>query len=85
MIELQVENIVETRLDRFLRQKFAYLTQGVIEKNLRKGQIKVNGKKAKADKRVSKGDVVNIANYLINENLTIREKTFFFSCRHFIS
>jgi len=77
MIELQVENIVETRLDRFLKQKFAYLTQGVIEKNLRKGQIQVNGKKAKADKRVSKGDVVNIANYLINENLTIREKTFF--------
>ena len=64
MIELQVENIVETRLDRFLRQKFAYLTQGVIEKNLRKGQIQVNGKKAKADKGVSKGDVVNIANYL---------------------
>jgi len=45
MIELRVENIIETRLDRFLRQKFTYLTQGVVEKNLRKGQIKVNGKK----------------------------------------
>ena len=60
MIELRVEDIIETRLDRFLRQKFAYLTQGVIEKNLRKGQIKVNAKKAKAYTRISNGDVVNI-------------------------
>ncbi len=77
MIELQVENVIETRLDRFLRQKFAYLTQGVVEKNLRKGQIKVNGKKVKAHTRINKGDVVNIANYLINENLIIPQKTFF--------
>jgi 23S rRNA pseudouridine955/2504/2580 synthase len=77
MIELQVENIVKTRLDRFLRQKFAYLTQGVIEKNLRKGQIKVNAKKVKAHTRICKGDVVNIANCLINENLTVLQKTFF--------
>jgi 23S rRNA pseudouridine955/2504/2580 synthase len=77
MIELRVENIIETRLDRFLRQKFTYLTQGVVEKNLRKGQIKVNGKKVKAHTRINKGDVVNIANYLINENLIIPQKTFF--------
>jgi 23S rRNA pseudouridine955/2504/2580 synthase len=77
MIELRVEDIIETRLDRFLRQKFAYLTQGIVEKNLRKGQIKVNSKKVKAHTRINKGDVVNIANYLINENLIIPQKTFF--------
>lgn len=77
MIELLVESAIETRLDRFLRQKFAYLTQGVIEKNLRKGQITVNGKKVKAHTRISKGDVVNIANYLINENFILPKKTFF--------
>lgn len=36
MIELRVEDIIETRLDRFLRQKFAYLTQGVVEKKFTK-------------------------------------------------
>lgn len=77
MIELRVEDIIDTRLDRFLRQRFAYLTQGVVEKNLRTGQIKVNGQKVKAHTRINKGDVVNIANYLINENLVISQKHFF--------
>ena len=80
MTELIVEDLIETRLDRFLRRKFIYLTQGIIEKNLRKGQIKVNDKIAKASTRVSKGDIVIIADYLINAvnaDLLTSPKTYF--------
>ena len=79
MIELLVEELIETRLDRFLRRKFIYLTQGVIEKSLRKSQIKINGKPAKASNRIGRGDVVIISNHLINElNSTLPQKNFFF-------
>jgi 23S rRNA pseudouridine955/2504/2580 synthase len=78
MTKLLVEELIETRLDRFLRRKFVYLTQGIIEKTLRKGQIKVNDKNAKASTRVRKGDIVIIADYLINEeNHTLRKKNYF--------
>ena len=78
MTKLLVEELIETRLDRFLRRKFVYLTQGIIEKTLRKGQIKVNDKNAKASTRVHKGDIVIIADYLINkENHTLHKKNYF--------
>ena len=67
MTKLLVEELRETRLDRLLRQKFIYLTQGIIEKNLRKGKIKVNETNAKASTRVCKGDVIIIADHLIND------------------
>ncbi len=77
-MELLVEELIETRLDRFLRRKFIYLTQGLIEKSLRKGQIKVNDKNAKANTRVRRGDMVLIADYLINEvNSTLPQKNYF--------
>ncbi len=69
MTKLLVEELRETRLDRLLRQKFIYLTQGIIEKNLRKGNIKVNEKIAKSSTRVCKGDVILIADHLINNDL----------------
>lgn len=65
MVKLSVNNFPEIRLDRFLRKNFTYLTQGVIEKCLRKNQIKINNQKAKSNNKISNGDVVNIANYLI--------------------
>ena len=38
----------EMRLDRWLRNKLGKIPQGLIEKNLRLGKIKVNKKKVKA-------------------------------------
>jgi 23S rRNA pseudouridine955/2504/2580 synthase len=49
-----------TRLDRVLRERYKGLTQGVIEKALRKGLIKVNGKKADSKLRVIDNDTINI-------------------------
>jgi 23S rRNA pseudouridine955/2504/2580 synthase len=46
----------EVRLDRFLRRKFTTLTQGRIEQMIRKGQIRIDGVRAKkAGDRLSPG------------------------------
>ena len=48
------------RLDRYLRLEFEGLTQGLIEKSIRKGLIKVNEKKAKSSDRIKNGDVLDL-------------------------
>ena len=53
----------ETRIDRWLKRNFSSLNQNFIEKNLRKGLIKINGNKIKANYKVIKNDIVNIFNY----------------------
>lgn len=78
MITLIVEEQNETRLDRFLKRKFIYLTQGIIERSLRKKQIKLNNKNAQANTRVQKGDTIIIADYLVNEkNFSTEQKNYF--------
>jgi len=53
----------ETRIDRWLKRNFSSLNQNFIEKNLRKGLIKINHSKVKANYKVIKDDIVNIFNY----------------------
>ena len=53
----------ETRIDRWLKRNFSSLNQSFIEKNLRKGLIKINQHKVKANYKVIKNDIVNIFNY----------------------
>ena len=53
----------ETRIDRWLKRNFSSLSQNFIEKNLRKGLIKINQSKVKANYKVIKNDIVNIFNY----------------------
>ena len=53
----------ETRIDRWLKRNFSSLNQGFIEKNLRKGFIKINHSKVKANYKVMNNDIVNIFNY----------------------
>jgi len=50
----------ETRLDRFLRRRVEGLTQGVIQKFLRTGKIRVNGARAAANQHLVPGDTVTI-------------------------
>ena len=46
------------RLDRFLRNKLGKLPQGLIEKNLRTGKIKLNKKKTKSSVKVRTNDKI---------------------------
>ncbi len=50
----------DTRLDRWLRRYHPQLTQGALQKMLRTGQIRVDGKRAEANTRLLAGQVVRI-------------------------
>jgi len=50
----------DTRLDRWLRRHFPQLTQGALQKMLRTGQIRVDGKRAEAATRLAAGQELRI-------------------------
>lgn len=58
MLILVKNHSLPIRLDRYLRLLHPNLTQGVIEKNLRKGYIKVNNVKSSSNNRVKNGDEI---------------------------
>lgn len=54
-----VEDGQDVRLDRYLKRLFPSITQGVIEKSVRKKDIKVNGKKASTSTRLNNNDIIS--------------------------
>ena len=50
----------ETRLDRWFRRHYPQLTQGALQKLLRTGQIRVDGKRAEANTRVIPGQEIRV-------------------------
>jgi len=50
----------DTRLDRWLRRYYPQLTQGALQKMLRTGQIRVDGKRAEANTRLLGGQEIRI-------------------------
>lgn len=52
------DNGAEMRLDRYLRSKIPGLTQGVLQKLLRNGKVRLNGAKADANTRLALGDTL---------------------------
>ena len=64
----------ETRIDRWLKRNFSSLNQNFIERNLRKGLIKINHSKVKANYKVIKNDIVNIFDYSKNNYIHIIKK-----------
>ena len=50
----------EQRLDRWLKRRFPQLTQGAIEKMCRRGELRVNGGRVKANTRVEPGQDVRV-------------------------
>jgi 23S rRNA pseudouridine955/2504/2580 synthase len=53
-------NFHDTRLDKFIRRKYEGVNLTGIFKMIRKGKIKVNGKKVKQNYRLQEGDVVKV-------------------------
>ena len=62
----------DMRLDRWLRFNIGNIPQGLIEKYLRTGKIKLNRKKVKSSFKVKTKDEVNIFNIEFKE--TIQQK-----------
>ncbi len=50
----------DVRLDRWLKRRFPGLTQGQVEKLLRKGEVRVDGGRAKSSTRLTAGQVVRV-------------------------
>ena len=70
MILLTVNTALPVRLDRYLTKLYPTLTQGILQKALRFGFIKVNYKKSSTNIRVVNSDIISVD----NEKLTLREK-----------
>lgn len=62
------QNDLDRRIDKIIRIFIPEISLSLIYKDLRKGLIKVNGKKTKEDYRVQSGDVVNIAAFLLQKD-----------------
>lgn len=58
------------RLDRWFKLHYAGLGFGALQKLLRSGQIRLNGKRVKADVRVSYGQIVRVPPLNLGENTT---------------
>ena len=66
----------DMRIDRFIRSHLGNIPQGLIEKNLRSGKIKLNHKKVKSSQKVKTGDKVNIFNLNFEEKIQQIKKKF---------
>ena len=59
----------DMRIDRWLRFKVGKIPQGLIEKHLRSGKIKINKKKIKSSAKVKTNDIINIFNLDFKETI----------------
>jgi 23S rRNA pseudouridine955/2504/2580 synthase len=57
------------RVDRWIRNNLGKIPQGLIEKNLRNGKIKLNNKKIKSSHKVKVGDKIELFNFEFKENI----------------
>ena len=64
------------RLDRFLRNKIGKIPQGLIEKKLRTGKIKLNKKKVKSSTKVTLNDKIELFNLDFKEKSNIKKINF---------
>ena len=63
----------DTRIDKFLRKQLEQLPLGEIFKLFRKGDVKINGKKAKENQRIFEGDKVFV---YLKMSIEKKEETF---------
>ena len=64
------------RIDRLLRNHLGKIPQGLIEKNLRNGKIKLNNKKVKSSNKVLYGDKIDLFNFDYNNNIIVKKNKY---------
>jgi 23S rRNA pseudouridine955/2504/2580 synthase len=64
------------RIDRWTRLKIGKIPQGLIEKYLRSGKIKINKKKIKSSTKVKTNDIVNFFNLDFKETIVQKKIKF---------
>ena len=60
---IKILNNLNQRLDKYLKKKYSFLTQGFIEKNIRKKNILINNSVTKAKYLVQLNDELKILNF----------------------
>ena len=73
----------DMRIDRWIRLKVGKIPQGLIEKHLRSGKIKINKKKIKSSIKVKTNDIINFFNFNFKETI-IQKKIKFEPSKEFI-
>ena len=66
----------DMRIDRFIRNHLGNIPQGLIEKNLRSGKIKINKKKIKSSTKVKTNDIVSFFNLDFKETIVQKKIKF---------
>ena len=66
----------DMRIDRWIRLKIGKIPQGLIEKFLRSGKIKINKKKIKSSTKVKTKDIVSFFNLDFKEQIIQKKKKF---------
>ena len=66
----------DMRIDRFIRNHLGKIPQGLIEKNLINGKLKLNQKKVKSSQKVKTGDKLNIYNLNFEEKIEQLKKKY---------
>jgi len=64
------------RIDRWVRNNIGNIPQGLIEKNLRNGKIKVNRKKIKSSHKVKTNDQIDLYNFDFKETIVQKKIKF---------
>ena len=59
----------DMRLDRWIRNVLGNIPQGLIEKNLRSGKIKLNKKKVKSSTKVKTNDQIDLFDFEFKETI----------------
>ena len=67
----------DMRLDRWIRLKIGKIPQGLVEKYLRLGKIKLNKKKVKSSFKVKTKDEINLFNIEFKESIEQKKLSFY--------
>jgi len=66
----------DMRLDRWIRNNIGNIPQGLIEKNLRNGKIKIKKKKTKSSQKVKTNDIIDLFNFDFKETIVQKKIKF---------
>ena len=66
----------DMRIDRWIRHSIGKIPQGLIEKNLRTGKIKLNRKKIKSSHKIKTNDKIDLFNFNYEEKIVQKKKKF---------
>ena len=64
------------RIDRWVRNNIGNIPQGLIEKNLRKGKIKLNKKKIKSSQKIKTNDKIDLFNFDFKDTIVQKKIKF---------